>query len=226
MVEDILDEGDVKRKSKHFDGEEERVTKKMRVVEDEDEDEDEIERKEKQEQEEEEEEEEKREAKVMKVEEEEEDKEEKVRALLSSPSLSPPVEVEAEVDCASSPPRMSLNIMDNNNNSGASTSSNMRQVPSRIETGILSKVPPELLCHILKFLSPEVIFAVNFFSLCPNCLSKYIHLKAREQIGCRGLEPFMVSMCISVLIFCCLKHYLFYVKSSRILWHVHWSASS
>lgn len=43
MVEDILDEGDVKRKSKHFDGEEERVTKKMRVVEDEDEDE--IERK-------------------------------------------------------------------------------------------------------------------------------------------------------------------------------------
>lgn len=38
-----MDEGDVKRKSKHFDGEEERVTKKMRVVEDEDEDE--IERK-------------------------------------------------------------------------------------------------------------------------------------------------------------------------------------
>ncbi|OIT36994.1 PREDICTED: F-box protein SKIP31-like [Nicotiana attenuata] len=169
MVEDILDEGDVKRKSKHFDGEEERVTKKMRVLEDEDE----IERKEKQEQEEEEEE-EKREAKVMKVEEEEEDEEEKVRALLSSPSLSPPTEVEAEVDCASSPPRMSLNIMDNNNNSDASTSSDMRLVPSRIETGILSKVPPELLRHILKFLSPEDLVACSL-------VCKFLNFAASDE---------------------------------------------
>lgn len=156
-----MDEGDVKRKGKRlkvedgndgFEGEEERVTKKMRVLVDEDESEyeDEIEGKEKREQDEEEEE-EKREAKVMKIEEEEEDEEEKVKALLSSPSLSAP----AEVECASSPPRMSQSVMDNNN-SVASTSDNMSQVPSRIETGILSKVPPELLRHILKFLSPEV----------------------------------------------------------------------
>lgn len=130
-----------------FEGEEERVTKKLRVLEDEDENEDEISELD------EEDEEEKREAKVMKIEEEEEDEEEQVKALLSSPSLSAPVEAEGE--CASSPPRMSQSVMDNND-SVASTSNNMRQVPSRIETGILSKVPPELLRHILKFLSPEV----------------------------------------------------------------------
>lgn len=198
MVEDILDEGDVKRKSKHFDGEEERVTKKMRVVEDEDEDEDEIERKEKQEQEEEEEE-EKREAKVMKVEEEEEDKEEKVNALLSSPSLSPPT----EVDCASSPPRMSLNIMDNNNNSDASTSSDMRQVPSRIETGILSKVPPELLRHILKFLSPEVIFAVNYFLALSKVLVKIytFEIKRTDRVQrARAIYGFDVHFCFDFLL--------------------------
>ncbi|KAL3330730.1 hypothetical protein AABB24_034518 [Solanum stoloniferum] len=179
IVEDIMDEGDVKRKGKRlkvedgndgFEGEEERVTKKMRVLEDEDESEyeDEIEGKEKREQDEEEEE-EKREAKVMKIEEEEEDEEEKVKALLSSPSLSAP----AEVECASSPPRMSQSVMDNNN-SVASTSDNMRQVPSRIETGILSKVPPELLRHILKFLSPEDLVACTM-------VCKFLNFAASDE---------------------------------------------
>ncbi|KAK4728153.1 hypothetical protein R3W88_021141 [Solanum pinnatisectum] len=179
IVEDIMDEGDVKRKGKRlkvedgndgFEGEEERVTKKMRVLEDEDESEyeDEIEGKGKREQDEEEEE-EKREAKVMKIEEEEEDEEEKVKALLSSPSLSAP----AEVECASSPPRMSQSVMDNNN-SVASTSDNMRQVPSRIETGILSKVPPELLRHILKFLSPEDLVACTM-------VCKFLNFAASDE---------------------------------------------
>ncbi|XP_049362130.1 F-box protein SKIP31-like [Solanum verrucosum] len=179
IVEDIMDEGDIKRKGKRlkvedgndgFEGEEERVTKKMRVLEDEDESEyeDEIEGKEKREQDEEEEE-EKREAKVMKIEEEEEDEEEKVKALLSSPSLSAP----AEVECASSPPRMSQSVMDNNNRV-AFISDNMRQVPSRIETGILSKVPPELLRHILKFLSPEDLVACTM-------VCKFLNFAASDE---------------------------------------------
>ncbi|XP_049376303.1 F-box protein SKIP31-like [Solanum stenotomum] len=179
IVEDIMDEGDVKRKGKRlnvedgndgFEGEEERVTKKMRALEDEDESEyeDEIEGKEKREQDEEEEE-EKREAKVMKIEEEEEDEEEKVKALLSSPSLSAP----AEVECASSPLRMSQSVMDNNN-SVAYISDNMRQVPSRIETGILSKVPPELLRHILKFLSPEDLVACTM-------VCKFLNFAASDE---------------------------------------------
>ncbi|KAK4364788.1 hypothetical protein RND71_016146 [Anisodus tanguticus] len=171
MVEDILDEDDVKRRGKRFkvdgfEGEEERITKKMRVLEDEDE----IEGKEKRKQDEEEEE-EKREAKAMKIEEEEEDEEEKVKALLSSPSLSAPVEAEAE--CESSPPRMSQSVMDNNN-SVASTSNNMEQVPSRIETGILSKVPPELLRHILKFLSPEDLVACTM-------VCKFLNFAASDE---------------------------------------------
>ncbi|KAJ8526680.1 hypothetical protein K7X08_029157 [Anisodus acutangulus] len=174
IVEDILDEDDVKRRGKLFkvdygnDGfeGEERITKKMRVLEDEDE----IEGKEKCEQDEEEEE-EKREAKVMKIEGEEEDEEEKVKALLSSPSLSAPVKVEPE--CASSPPRMSQSVMDNNN-SVASTSNNMGQVPSRIETGILSKVPPELLRHILKFLSPEDLVACTM-------VCKFLNFTASDE---------------------------------------------
>lgn len=179
IVEDIMDEGDVKRKGKRlkveddndgFEGEEERVTKKMRVLEDEDESEyeDEIEGKEKREQDEEEEE-EKREAKVMKIEEEEEDEEEKVKALLSSPSLSAP----AEVECASSPPRMNQSVMVNNN-SVAYISDNMRQVPSRIDTGILSKVPPELLRHILKFLSPEDLVACTM-------VCKFLNFAASDE---------------------------------------------
>lgn len=183
MVEDILDEGDVKRKGKRlkvddgtdgFEGEEERLTKKMRVMEDEDEYEDEIEGKEKQELDEEEEE-EKREAKAMKIEEEEDDEEEKVKALLSSPSMSAPVEVEAEAEaeCASSPPRMSQSVMDNHN-SVSSTSNNTRQVPSRIETGILSKVPPELLRHILKFLSPEDLVACTL-------VCKFLNFAASDE---------------------------------------------
>ncbi|KAK4338158.1 hypothetical protein RND71_042645 [Anisodus tanguticus] len=175
IVEDILDEDDVKRRGKLFkvdygnDGfeGEKRITKKMRVLEDEDEDEDEdeIEGKEKREQDEEEEE-EKRGAKVMKIE-----GEEKVKALLSSPSLSAPVKVKPE--CASSPPRMSQSVMDNNN-SVASTSNNMGQVPSRIETGILSKVPPELLRHILKFLSPEDLVACTM-------VCKFLNFTASDE---------------------------------------------
>ncbi|KAM3322610.1 F-box protein SKIP31 [Capsicum chacoense] len=180
MVEDILNEGDVNRKGKRLkvdDGNdrcegEERVTKKMRVLEDEDEDEDEIEWKEKWEPDEEEEE-ENREAKLIKFEEEEEDEEEKVKALLSSPSLSAPVEVEAEGECASSPPRMSQSVTENNNNV-ASTSNNMRQIPSRIETGILSKVPPELLRHILKFLSPEDLVACTM-------VCKFLNFAASDE---------------------------------------------
>lgn len=38
-------------------------------------------------------------------------------------------------------------------------------VPGRIETGIFSKIPPELFRHILKFLSSEVVWRVFFVAL-------------------------------------------------------------
>lgn len=39
----------------------------------------------------------------------------------------------------------------------ASSSQSKDVVPGRIETGIFSKIPPELFRHILKFLSSEVL---------------------------------------------------------------------
>ncbi|XP_075108876.1 F-box protein SKIP31 isoform X4 [Nicotiana tabacum] len=50
----------------------------------------------------------------------------------------------------------------------------MRQVPSRIETGILSKVPPELLRHILKFLSPEDLVACSL-------VCKFLNFAASDE---------------------------------------------
>jgi hypothetical protein len=47
----------------------------------------------------------------------------------------------------------------NNNNKSSSSS---RSLLKRIETGLFSKIPPELFPHILKFLSSEVIHIYKY----------------------------------------------------------------
>ncbi|CAN4077208.1 unnamed protein product [Withania somnifera] len=103
-----------------------------------------------------EEEEENRGAKRMKFEETQEDK--KVNVLLSSQSCALPIEFKAEGECASSPAKICETLM--SKCFGASTN-NVRRAPRTIETGILSKIPPELLHHILKFLSSEDLIACS-----------------------------------------------------------------
>lgn len=131
-VEDCVEENE-----DLVDEEEGRVLKKMRVVKDEGEDE--VEGQEKHEQEEE----QKRRGKGVRVGEEEE---EQVKPLLSSPS---------SIGVASGSLAMSNTFKDRKN--GASTSSNTLRAPKQIDYGVLSKIPPELLHHILKFLSSEVL---------------------------------------------------------------------
>lgn len=92
---------------------------------------------------------------------EEKQGEEKVNALLSSQSLAFTIEFNDEGECASSPAKMRTTLMGKCN--GDSTN-NIRWAPRSIETSILSKIPPELLHHILKFLSSEVIHLVSVFS--------------------------------------------------------------
>lgn len=81
-----------------------------------------------------------------------------------------------EVDCSNagksmissstaSSPSLKIETARDENNNGSSSKS--RPVPRRMETGNLSKVPPELFCHILKFLSSEVLvlFVFNYLLL-------------------------------------------------------------
>ncbi|KAL7159755.1 hypothetical protein ABFS83_01G049100 [Erythranthe nasuta] len=76
------------------------------------------------------------------------------KAVRSSSSLSS-VELELEVEAVQSPLKKKGIIVISNNNDNARVSSGSRQFPKRIETGMFSQIPPELLFHILKFLSSE-----------------------------------------------------------------------
>lgn len=110
---------------------------------------------------------EQQEAKKLRTEEGEISDEGLSRALRSPSSLSSlsSVEVEAEVDTAFSPLRKSDSVIGNNSNDGR-LSSERRPIPRRIETGILSQIPAELLYHILKFLSSEVRRFVLYLHFC------------------------------------------------------------
>jgi hypothetical protein len=64
-----------------------------------------------------------------------------------------------------------VRVNENENKEGGSSSNNnnnKRSMLKRIETGLFSKIPPELFPHILKFLSSEV-----FCHLCV-CVCVYI----------------------------------------------------
>lgn len=83
-----------------------------------------------------------------------------LRSSSSSSSLSS-VEVEAEVDTELSSLKKTV-IGDNSSDGRLSTE--RRPIPRRIETGIFSQIPAELLYHILKFLSSEVRRFVLYFA--------------------------------------------------------------
>ncbi|KAI3468515.1 hypothetical protein Pfo_025178 [Paulownia fortunei] len=98
---------------------------------------------------------EQQEAKKIRLEEGEISDEGLSRAVRSSSSSSlSSVELEAEVEAALSPLKKHDIVIGNNNNNGR-ISTESRQLPRRIETGVFSQIPPELLFHILKFLSSE-----------------------------------------------------------------------
>ncbi|KAG8382039.1 hypothetical protein BUALT_Bualt05G0035100 [Buddleja alternifolia] len=95
---------------------------------------------------------EQQEAKKTRIEEGEISDEGLSMALRSSSSSS--VELESEVEAALAPSNRSDAITGSNNNDRM-CSIESRPVPRRIETGIMSRIPTELLYHILKFLSSE-----------------------------------------------------------------------
>lgn len=99
---------------------------------------------------------ERQEAKKIRIEEGEISDEGLLRAVRSpsSSSLSS-VELETEIEAALSPPKKNDMVVGNNKNDGK-LSTESRQLPRRIESGMFSRIPPELLFHILKFLSSEV----------------------------------------------------------------------
>lgn len=78
-----------------------------------------------------------------------------------SSSLLPSLELEAEIETARSHPKRSETVVADS--SGWRHGTESRTAPKRIDTGIFSHMPPELLYHILKFLSSEVS---RLFSIC------------------------------------------------------------
>ncbi|KAL0393782.1 UNVERIFIED_CONTAM: F-box protein SKIP31 [Sesamum latifolium] len=134
-----LEKGDtVEDENEH--GEEERDGKRLRI------EEGELSEQEEKEQ---------QEAKKIRIEEGELSNDGVLRAVrsLSSSSLSS-VELESEIEAAPSPPKKNNMVIGNNKNDGKHSTEN-RQLPWRIESGMFSRIPPELLFHILKFLSSE-----------------------------------------------------------------------
>ncbi|KAH6790985.1 hypothetical protein C2S51_005991 [Perilla frutescens var. frutescens] len=98
---------------------------------------------------------EQQEAKKIRIDEGEISDEGLSRALRSpSSSLASSLELEAEVETACSPPIRSVNVIADNS-SGGRHGTERKPAPKRIETGIFIHIPPELLYHILKFLSSE-----------------------------------------------------------------------
>ncbi|KAK6129819.1 hypothetical protein DH2020_036405 [Rehmannia glutinosa] len=76
------------------------------------------------------------------------------RTLKSSSSSLSSIEIDAEVETAFSRSKRSHTIIIDNSNDGR-CSTESKPIPKRIETGIFSQIPTELLYHILKFLSSE-----------------------------------------------------------------------
>ncbi|KAK6129884.1 hypothetical protein DH2020_036355 [Rehmannia glutinosa] len=76
------------------------------------------------------------------------------RTFKSSSSSLSSVEMDAEVETAFSRSKRSHTIVIDTSNDGR-CSTESKPIPKRIETGIFSQIPTELLYHILKFLSSE-----------------------------------------------------------------------
>lgn len=116
---------------------------------------------------------EQQEAKKIRIDEGEISDEGLSRALRSSSSSSlSSIELEAEVETALSPSERSDTIIVNNSNVERHNTDS-RPIPKRIETGIFSHIPTELLYHILKFLSSEVSRLYSFMFVC-RCYFKLL----------------------------------------------------
>lgn len=79
----------------------------------------------------------------------------------------------------------------------SSSSQSKGVVPGRIESGIFSKIPPELFRHILKFLSSEVLRTGLFPSILnassPFLLFIYLCLLEQDLISCSLVCRFLNS---------------------------------
>ncbi|XP_011072108.1 F-box protein SKIP31-like [Sesamum indicum] len=110
------------------------------------------------------------------------------RVLRSSlPSLSS-VEAEAEVETSLSPLKKSDTVFGNHSNDGRLTTER-RPIPRRIDTGIFSQIPAELLYHILKFLSSEDLVSCSLVCRFLNFASSDESLWRRLYCMRWGLLP-------------------------------------
>ncbi|KAL3844397.1 hypothetical protein ACJIZ3_001800 [Penstemon smallii] len=117
---------------------------------------------------------EQQEAKKIRIQEGENSDEGSSRALRScSSSLLSSLELEVEVEGAFSPSKEGDIVIGNNKNN-VRRSTESRQVPRRIETGIFSQIPPELLYHILKFLSSEDLVSCSL-------VCRFLNLSAADE---------------------------------------------
>ncbi|KAL0297434.1 UNVERIFIED_CONTAM: F-box protein SKIP31 [Sesamum radiatum] len=118
-------------------------------------------------------------AKKIRIEDREISDEDRLALRLSSSSLSS-VGVEAEVETSLLPLKKSDTVIGNNSNDGRFTTER-RPIPRRIDTGIFSQIPAELLYHILKFLSSEDLVSCSLVCGFLNFASSDESLSPRDQ---------------------------------------------
>ncbi|KAL0447647.1 UNVERIFIED_CONTAM: F-box protein SKIP31 [Sesamum latifolium] len=110
------------------------------------------------------------------------------RALRSSSSSLSSVGVEAEVETSLLPSKKSDTVIGNNSNDGRLTTER-GLIPRRIDTGIFSQIPAELLYHILKFLSSEDLVSCSLVCRFLNFASSDESLWRRLYCMRWGLLP-------------------------------------
>ncbi|KAK4401045.1 F-box protein SKIP31 [Sesamum angolense] len=127
-------------------------------------------------------------AKKIKIEDREISDEGSSRALRLSSSSPSSVGVEAEVETSLLPLKKSDTVIGNNSNDGRLTTER-RPIPRRIDTGIFSQIPAELLYHILKFLSSEDLVSCSLVCRFLNFASSDESLWRRLYCMRWGLLP-------------------------------------
>lgn len=122
--------------------------------------------------------------------------------------------MQEETKTEKEPKAKKVRVNENEKEGGSSSNNNNnRSVPKRIDTGLFSKIPPELFPHILKFLSSEV--PLLFFFFLTHSLRPCIRLLA--FVCCNRL--FVVDDVVQDLIACALVcRFLTYAASDEFLW--------
>ncbi|GFP81528.1 F-box protein skip31 [Phtheirospermum japonicum] len=129
---------------------------------------------------------ERHEAKKIRIDEGEISDEGLSRAVRSSSLSSLELEVEVEVEVTSSSSVKNDSV---NNKDIGRLSTESRQLTTRIETGMFSHIPPELLFHILKFLSSEDLVSCSLVCRHLNCAASDESLWRRLYCMRWGLLP-------------------------------------